>query len=97
MKMTHLTLRVLTGANAEASLSHRLLNDADRIRRLCRWINTFLRDKSGDFFTDGSEIMLALLLANLELARLQDLQMTLRRRSTLCSTHTHLLRNLVPI
>lgn len=70
---THLTLSILICTNTEASLVHRLLDDANRVRGLCRGIDTFLGDKGRDLTAKRREIMFPLFLSDLKVTLVENL------------------------
>jgi hypothetical protein len=60
--------------NTEAYIVHSLLNNAHWVRQLCLRIYNIVGDSGGDIFTNIGELMLAFLLADLELAVLENLE-----------------------
>jgi hypothetical protein len=75
---TNLTFRILVRAHGVSCFCHRLLDDADRVRRLRSRIHALLGDQSGDFTSDGRDIMLSFLFADLNLTFTEDLKKTNR-------------------
>lgn len=65
---THLTLCTLVRLDAEANLGHGLLNHADAVRPLGGRVDALLRNLGRNVAHEVAGIVLALLLAYLELA-----------------------------
>ena len=70
---SNLTFRVFVCAHRVSCLCHRLLDDADRVRSLRSRIYAFLGDQRGNFASDGRDIVISLLFADLNLAFTEDL------------------------
>lgn len=85
---TDLTFGVLPWPHAEARVDEGLLDDTDGVPPLCRGIDAFLGDEGGYLAADGREIVLALLLADLELALLEDLRAS-KKGSAVSSARAH--------
>lgn len=74
----YLTLGVLSLLDTKPGFVHRFLDDTDRVRTLCGWIDTFFGYESGNFFSEGRKIMLAFFLVDLDFPFLENLSKGLR-------------------
>jgi hypothetical protein len=59
--------------DAESDFCHYFFDDRGGIRVLCTRVYALFSDECGNFFAEGVEVVISLLLADLELAFLEDL------------------------
>lgn len=70
---SNLTFRVFVCADRVSCFCHRLLDDADRIRCLRSRIYALLGDQRSDFASDGCDVVISLLFADLNFTFTEDL------------------------